>query len=420
MKTLKIDHMSHRGEGVAVDKGEKIFIPFALTGETVSARVEGHYAELIDILAPSPQRIPAICSFYGQCGGCAVQTLKSESYAAWKISLLENAAQREGLSLKILPMVNAQGLGRRRVALHARISNGIAQVGFMAARSHRLVEINHCPLLVTELNPALQAARDLSQILASREKPLDLAVTATPEGMDFDIRGAGDLASHEINALVKTAQAHRLARLTNHARLVSLIQPPWIDIQGTRTPLPPGVFLQATLAGEETIAMKIQEALKKSKSVADLFCGIGAFTLRIARYANVAAYDNNPQAIDSLRAASRQTAGLKPLKAETRDLFNRPLAPQELTPFDAVVFDPPRAGALAQAKSLALSDVRTIVAVSCNAQSFCRDAAILVAGGYSMSAITPIDQFLYSAHLELVAVFTRQSNQPQGKRRLLG
>lgn len=420
MTTLKIDHMSHRGEGVAVDRGEKIFIPFALTGETVSARVEGHYAELIDILAPSPQRIPAICSFYGQCGGCAVQTLKSESYAAWKISLLENAAQREGLSFKILPMVNAQGLGRRRVALHARISNGIAQVGFMAARSHRLVEINHCPLLVAELNPALQAARDLSQILASREKPLDLAVTATPEGMDFDIRGAGDLASHEIKALVKTAQAHRLARLTNHARLVTLIQSPWIDIQGTRTPLPPGAFLQATQAGEEMIALKIQEALKKSKSVADLFCGIGAFSLRIARYARVAAYDNNSSAIEALCAASRQTAGLKPLHAETRDLFNRPLTAQELTPFDAVVFDPPRAGALAQAKSLAHSKIRTIVAVSCNAQSFCRDAAILIAGGYSMGPVTPIDQFLYSTHLEFVAVFTRPLDQPQGKRRLLG
>mgnify|MGYP006275398151 FL=1 len=420
MKTLKIDHMSPRGEGVAIECGEKIFVPFALTGETVSVRIEGHYAELIDILAPSPQRVQAICRFYGQCGGCAVQTLTDGAYAAWKISLLENAAQREGLNLKILPMINAQGSGRRRVALHARMSNGIARVGFMASRSHRLVEINHCPLLVAELKPALKAAQDLSQILASREKPLDLAVTATPEGMDIDIRGAGDLASHETNALVKTAQAHRLARLTNHGRLVTLTQTPWIDIEGTRTPLPPGVFLQATQTGEEIIALKIKEALKKSKTVADLFCGIGAFSLRIAHYARVAAYDNNPLAIDALCAATRQTAGLKPLQAETRDLFNRPLTPQELVPFDTVVFDPPRAGALAQAKCLARSNVKTIAAVSCNAQSFCRDAAILIAGGYSMSAITPIDQFMYSSHLELVAIFTRRSDQPQDKRRLLG
>jgi len=420
MKTLKIDRIGNLGEGVAIDEGEKIFVPFALTGETVLARVEGSYAELIDILEPSPQRIPPICAFYGQCGGCAVQTLNDESYAAWKISLLENAAQRERLSFKILPMINAHGSGRRRVALHARITDGVAHIGFMAARSHRLVEIKHCPLLVAELSPALQAARDLSQILASREKPLDLAITATPEGMDIDIRGAGTLASHEIQALIKSAQAHRLARLTNHTRLVTLIQAPWIDIHGTHTPLPPGAFLQATQAGEEIIGLNILEALKKAKSVADLFCGIGAFSLRIARFARVVAYDNNPLAIEALCTACRQTPGLKPLQAETRDLFNRPLTPQELIHFDAVVFDPPRAGAHEQVKSLARSDVKTIVAVSCNAQSFCRDAAILVAGGYSMGPITPIDQFRYSTHLELVAVFTRQSDPSRGRRRLLG
>jgi 23S rRNA (uracil1939-C5)-methyltransferase len=420
MRKLHIERLGHRGEGIARDGNARVFAPYALPGETVTAEVEGDQARVVEIIEASRERIAPFCPHYAHCGGCAVQAMAPSAYAEWKRGLVVAALRNAGLSADVAPLVDAHGVGRRRVTFHARMEKGHARVGFMAARSHEIVEIGSCPLLVPELAGALPAARAIAQILAARGKPLDLAFTATLDGMDVDLRGAGPLEEHETNALIKAAEAHDLARLSNHGRLVALRRPPLVQIGPARVPVPPGCFLQATEAGEQAIAARVLEATRGAKRVADLFCGVGAFALRLAQGARVSAYDSAVEAVEAMFAAARGAAGLKPLDGAARDLFERPLSAQELAPFDAVVFDPPRAGALAQAGEIARSQVKTVVAVSCSAQSFARDAAILLKGGYSVTRIVPVDQFRHSPHVEIVAIFSRGEGQKRPKRGLLG
>lgn len=420
MKQLLIDRLGSRGEGVATYEGRRVFVPYALAGEAVGAEIDGDHARLVKLVTPSPDRIAPLCDHFGDCGGCAVQTLRSEAYIGWKRSLVETALRNAGLDFPVGPLIDAHGAGRRRVTFHARFEQGETRVGFMAARSHRLIEIEACPLLTPELAGAPGAARILAAALATRGKPLDLAITATLDGLDVDLRGAGPLTDVESAALVAAAKTLDLARLTNHGRLVALGRMPCVDVGGVRTPLPPGAFLQATQAGEAAIALRVLAGAKGAKRVADLFCGVGAFALRLAQCSAVTAYDSSAPAIDALQTAVRGARGLRPAQAESRDLFERPLTAKELAGFDCVVFDPPRAGAAAQAAELAKAGVPVVVAVSCNAQSFCRDAAILRDGGYVTDEIIPIDQFRFSPHLEMVAVFRRKNEKKSGRRRLLG
>jgi 23S rRNA (uracil1939-C5)-methyltransferase len=203
------------------------------------------------------------------------------------------------------------------------------------------------------------------------------------------------------------AEQHRLARLTRHGELVLLRKPPAIGVGPAQVTLPPGSFLQATIAGEETLAALVAEHTGRAKHIADLFCGVGPFALKLAAKARIAAFDNDAGAIAALQKAATATPGLKPLKAEARDLFRRPLMPQELRDYDAVVFDPPRQGAQAQCEKLAASKVPVVIAVSCNAATFARDARLLVDGGYRLEGVTPVDQFRHTPHVELVARFSQ-------------
>ncbi|MGJ0397033.1 MAG: class I SAM-dependent RNA methyltransferase [Methylocystis sp.] len=420
VERLRIEKLGHRGEGVALLHEKRVFVPYALPGETVTAEVEGDHGRVVDILEASPQRIAPICPHFADCGGCAVQTLRADAYAQWKRGLVERALLNAGLQLDVAPLIDAHGAGRRRVTFHARFDSGKTRVGFMAARSHRIVEIDCCPLLATELDGALGAARAIAAILAPRGKPLDIAVTATLGGLDMELRGAGPLVDEEASALIAAADAHDLARVTNHGRLIALRRAPQIKIGEATLTLPSGAFLQATQAGEDEIAALVCKATARARTVADLFCGVGAFALRLAQRAKVKAYDCDGQAIASMRAAAQAAQGLLPLEGIERDLFARPLSARELNGFDAVVFDPPRAGAIAQAGEIARSEIPIVVAVSCNAQSFARDAAILLKGGYVIREIAPLDQFRYAAHVEIVAVLERENRRKSAKRRLLG
>jgi 23S rRNA (uracil1939-C5)-methyltransferase len=238
-------------------------------------------------------------------------------------------------------------------------------------------------------------------------KPLDIQVTAASNGLDIDVRGTGPLPTAIITALSRIAEAHKLARLTRHGELVLMRVPPMVTMGSAQVTLPPGSFLQATAAGEETLAALVLQLCKGAKNIADLFCGIGPFALRLATKSKITAFDSDAGAIASLQQAIKDTKGLKPIKAEMRDLFRRPLVPQELRDFDAVVFDPPRQGAQAQVERLAASKIPVVVAVSCNVQTFARDAKILIDGGYKLDSVTPVDQFRHTPHIELVARFKR-------------
>ncbi len=288
----------------------------------------------------------------------------------------------------------------------------------MRARTHGIVDIAVCPVLAPDMAGALPVARRLATILSQAGKPLDLVATATETGLDLDLRGLGPASEHQRRALVAAAAALDLARLSNHGEVLVEARTPRLTMGRAVLGLPPGAFLQATGAGEAALAAGVLAGVAGARRIADLFCGVGTFALRLAEAAAVTAIDSERAAIAALVRAAAATPGLRQPATEVRDLFKRPLAAAELAGFDAVVFDPPRAGAAAQAGELARSAVPRIVAVSCDPGTFARDAATLVAGGYRIESVTPVDQFRYAAHVELVALFTRPAPPPR-KRRLL-
>jgi len=411
VERLVIDHVGHRGDGVSLSTGEALFVPYTLPGETVEAAlVPGHpdRRRLLVLETASPERIPPFCPHFGICGGCAIQHWQVARYQAWKRNLVVDTLAGAKLDCEVAELIDAHGAGRRRATFHARMgTHEILKVGFSAANSHEIVPIDHCPILDPGLKGALEAAWALSEALKPTGKPLDIQVTATSNGLDVDIRGSGPLPSSRVTALSRLAEQHGLARLTRHGELVLMRKPPVIAIGAAQVTLPPGSFLQATVAGEATLAKLVQERIGRAKRIADLFCGVGPFALRLASVAQIAAFDSDAGAVSALQKAASATSGLKPVKAEARDLFRRPLMPQELREIDAVVFDPPRQGAQAQAQQLAASKVAVVIAVSCNVATFARDIKLLIDGGYKLETVVPVDQFRHSPHVELVARLVR-------------
>jgi len=411
VERLVIDHVGHRGDGVALAGGEAIYVPYTLGGETVEVTdVPGHHPDrrrLLTVEKPSRERIAPFCQHFGVCGGCAIQHWDVERYRAWKHALVVEALTQAKLDCAVAPLIDAHGKGRRRITLHARMgTHEVLKVGYAAASTHDIIPIDRCPILDPALDGALEAAWALAEPLIASGKPLDIQVTASDNGLDVDVRGSGPLKPAMVASLSRVADKHRLARLTRHGELVLVRSAPTVKMGNATVALPPGSFLQATVAGEETLAALVAEHCGRAKSIADLFCGVGPFALRLATRARIAAFDSDAAAIASLQKAAH-APGLKPVKAEARDLFRRPLVAQELREFDCIVFDPPRQGAQAQAERLAASQVPVIVAVSCNAATFARDARLLVDGGYRLEAVTPVDQFRHTPHVELVARFKR-------------
>jgi 23S rRNA (uracil1939-C5)-methyltransferase len=408
---LTIDHVGQHGDGVAISGGQPVYVPYTLSGEAVEvASVPGHpdRRRLLQVDTPSPQRIAPFCPHFGVCGGCAIQHWDSEHYRSWKRDIVVATLARAGIDCEVDALVDAHGLGRRRITLHARMgTHEVLKVGFAAAGSHDIIPVDRCPILDPGLKGALDAARALAEPLIVIGKPLDIQITATDVGLDVDVRGSGPLPTALIAKLSRLAEQHRLARLTRHGELVLMRTPPTIRMGTAQVTLPPGSFLQATVAGEEALAALVSGHCKRAKHIADLFCGVGPFALRLGAKSRVSAFDSDAGAVMALQKAATSTSGLKPVKAEARDLFRRPLVPQELRDYDTVVFDPPRQGAEAQAKQLAASKIPVVIAVSCNVTTFSRDARILIDGGYKIEGVTPVDQFKHTPHVELVARFRR-------------
>jgi 23S rRNA (uracil1939-C5)-methyltransferase len=411
VERLAIDHVGHFGDGVALDGGHNVYVPYTLGGETVEVTsIPGHpdRRRLLAVEHASSERIAAFCKHFGVCGGCAIQHWDAERYRAWKRNLVIEMLSQAKLDCEVDPLIDAHGAGRRRMTLHARTAaHDVLKVGFAAANSHEIISIDACPILDPGLSGALAAAWAITEALIPSAKPLDIQVTATDNGLDVDVRGSGPLPAAVIATLSGIAEQHHLARLTRHGDLVLMRTPPTIAIGAAKVTIPPGSFLQATIAGEEALAALVIEHCMRARHIADLFCGVGPFALRLAAKSRISAFDSDAGAVAALQKAAMATPGLKPVKAEARDLFRRPLMPQELRDYEAVVFDPPRQGAQAQVRQLAASKVPVVVAVSCNGATFARDARILVDSGYQIERVTPVDQFRHTPHVELVARFIR-------------
>ena len=419
VERLSIARLGSRGDGVADTPAGALYVPYTLPGETAEFdQWPGHpdRRHLIKVDSASPDRITPICPHFGTCGGCALQHLATARYRDWKRALVTEALAKAGLDAPVDDLIDAHGDGRRRAVFHARRgTHDVLEVGFAALKAHRVVAIDRCPILAPGLDGAIETAWAIAEALAGTRKPLDIQVTATETGLDVDVRGSGPLTAARVGELAAIADRRRLARLTRHGEMVAQRTKPMLRIGRIELMLPPGAFLQATAAGEAILARLVATHCAGARTVADLFCGVGPFALRLAERARITAADNDEAAIAALQRAATGTQGLKPIEALGRDLFRRPFVAVELKRFDAVVFDPPRQGAEAQAHALAGSAVATVVAVSCNPGTFARDARILIDGGYRLVRVTPVDQFLYSAHVELVACFQRMGQERRGR-----
>jgi 23S rRNA (uracil1939-C5)-methyltransferase len=419
-QSLSVVSLGHRGEGLVRSAHGPVYIPGALPGELVLAQIRGERGKLLQILQPSLERIAPICPHFGECGGCATQHLGYELYANWKEQIVGGALAHARVDARSSALIDGHGDGRRRAIFHARFAAECAhvEVGFMQARTHRIIEIEVCPILAPGMAGALGAARALAECLRGVGKPLDINVTATLSGLDIDIRGCGAIDFPARQKLIEAADRLDIARLSNHGETVIERRAPEILMGSVSVCPPPGGFLQATFEGERILARLTLDAVQGARRVADLFCGVGAFALRLASHHDVHAVEMDGTALAALTRAASAAHGLRPITCEARDLFRRPLGRDQLKGFDAVVFDPPRAGAEAQSRELAASAAETIVAISCNAASFARDMNILTEGGYRLESVTPIDQFRFSPHVEIVGVLRRPpaAKRPKGLR----
>ncbi len=404
---LTITRLGAGGDGLAEAAGGDVFVPFALPGETVTIGRDGGRARLDSVEVASPDRIEPFCPYFGRCGGCVAQHIGPDLYGKWKRAKVASALERAGLSVTVEPLQDAHGAGRRRVVFHARLVDGATVVGFMEAKSHRLVPIESCPIAVPALSAAPRVAKVLAGLLTGGGKPLDIAVTATVAGLDVDLRGSGDPGETRRQRLIALAAELDLARLSLHGEVLIERRPPASAVGPAAIVPPAGGFLQATAAGEAALAKAVVAGVGRAKRVVDLFAGIGPFSLRLAQGAEVHAVEVERAMLAALDRAARATPGLRRVTTEARDLFRRPLLPGELDRFDALVLDPPRSGAEAQIAQVIPSSLEHVVMASCDPGTFARDAATLVAGGFAIERVLPVDQFKWSAHVEIVGVFRR-------------
>ena len=399
-----IIRLGHRGDGVT-EAG--VHVPFTLPGERVAIEPDGgERARPLEIVDPSAERIVPVCPHFGRCGGCALQHMSAPAYLEWKREQVIAALAQRGLDAEVKPTRPLPIGSRRRAVLTAKRDRDRVRLGYRARLSHDFVAAGPCPILTPAIEQALPRLADLVAPLVRDEARV--TVLDTSAGFDVSLEGAKpDRAPAAQADLSRRALAAGVARLAIGGETVIEHAPPALYMGGVAVVPPPGSFVQASEAAEIAMAGLVLEAVGRARVVADLFAGIGTFALRLARRARVTAIEGNRAAIEALDRAVRRATGLKPVTAVVRDLERRPLLPQELKDFDAVVFDPPRAGAKPQAERLAMSRVPAVVAVSCNPASFARDARILVDGGYILSWVGPVDQFLFSPHIELVAAFRR-------------
>ena len=411
-KILRVTKLGYQSDGIATEDGEGTpthqFIPYTLPGELVRVKSDGKRAEVIEILETSDDRIEPFCPHFTKCGGCAAQHLGTNTYREWKRSIVETSLRNKGHKVVVDELIDAHGGGRRRVTFHVQFVNNKVQAGFMKARSHTLININACPILTPELSKSRKVVNALAEMFKKEARPIDISITSIPQGMDCDIRGVGKFKYDIHIAIAEVAKEYDLARVSIDGTLSLELRKPIMAIGAAKVPLPNAYFLQATAVGEETIAQLVLAELTESKYVADLFCGIGPFALRLASTKAVYAADANETAIAALNYAVRFTKNLKQVEIAVRDLFHDPMYHVDLNRFDSIIINPARAGAEAQVEEISLSEVPLVIYVSCDPNSLARDASILVDGGYTFERAMPIDQFKFSPHVETVAIF-RQS-----------
>jgi 23S rRNA (uracil1939-C5)-methyltransferase len=423
--TITITDIAHKGDGVgSLGEGEtarRLFVGAALPGETVRVTVEGEgvneRGHVEEILVASPDRVEPACPVYDRCGGCALQHWDDAPYHAWKRQQIVDAFADRGITATVGETIATGPASRRRAVVAVQRRTGAPVVGFRERLAHTVVAAERCLIVTPRIRAALPRLAKLSDLLVFGAKGATFTVVDTDTGLDICV-GEAALPPEKRAQAISQALESGFARLSIGREVVVEREAPMIRFGSVGVAPPPGTFLQAVPAAETAMARlvvaAVEEALalrpKKAKGpakVADLFAGIGTFALRIAPLAQVLAVESDRPALEALSRAARHGTGLKPVTIDARDLYRRPLLGKELAGYDAVVIDPPRDGAAPQFKELARSTVPVIVAVSCNPATLARDARYLIDAGWTMGEVTPIDQFLWSHHVEAVTVFRK-------------
>ncbi|MES1199409.1 MAG: RNA methyltransferase [Pseudomonadota bacterium] len=409
--TLEIAEIGARGDAVAEGETGPIYVPFALPGEEVRARITGERGQIVEILRVSADRRTPPCRYFGRCGGCQLQHWDEAAYLAWKRERVVDALAKRNLGFGVEPAIAAWGEGRRRAAFHATRQKGQVRLGFQERGGARLQAVAACPVLVPQLETALPQLSAVADLFLPPRGEITLQCLWTEAGLDVAVKGAGrpqTLSRVQQEKAAKVAESADLARLSLDGEPLVVRRAPRVRMGVASVAPPPGAFLQPTALGEETLAHLALEALNGASRVIDLFSGIGTFALRLAAEAEVQAAESDAEMLAALKAAADGAGGvLKQVTTLRRDLLRTPLASLEMKKFDGAVIDPPRSGARLQAEQIGRSGVRKLAYVSCDPATFARDVRVLTDLGFALTRVTPVDQFRWSPHVEIVGALER-------------
>lgn len=416
---VTIKSLNHQGFGEAIlEDGQKVTVPYTLTGETVDVEViqknkHGYKANLNEVVSPSPQRSPAPCQHFTQCGGCALQHLNAESYSAFKRTQVQNALAQHNIETEVLNLIILPAQTRRRAKFMAHKNKNKVEVGFRAAQSHQLVAIRECHVIHPQMMDTLKPLTNILHRLMHNKQSAEIYASYTSETLDIliDLGKSADLklGYEDRESIASTAKQAGIARLRvkdkNFTDLMYMATQPVVTFNNTVVETSCETFLQASEDADAKLQQIILSHLKKMKieKVCDLFCGRGTLSFAFDEGIQVDGYEADKPALTALNSAAQKHK--KSVKGIYQNLYQTPLSAKQLNQYDCIVLDPPRDGAKKQIVEIAQSQVQTVVYVSCNPKSFAQDAKVLMSHGYQISAVQPIDQFLWSSHVEVVASF---------------
>lgn len=405
---ITIERLGHLGDGIAMGAAGPIYAPGFLPGEVVEGELSGDTLTGGKIVTPSVNRVKPPCAHARACGGCLMQHASDDLVAGWKEGVVKGALSGQGLTAVFRPMVTSPAQSRRRATLTGRKTKNGALLGFHARGSAEVIAVPQCQLLHPDLIAAFPGLEALVKLGGSRTTELQLTITRSLAGADVAVQGGKSLDAMMRMEMARICEIHGFARLTWDNEAIVLRAAPMQRFGRALVAPPPGAFLQATAEGESALLQAVALAIGSARKVVDLFAGSGTFSIPLAERAEVLAVEGDATMTAALEKGARNAEGLKRITVQARDLFRRPLEPDEFKGVEAVVIDPPRAGAEAQVAVLAATKLPVIAYVSCNPITFARDAKVLLAGGYHLDWVQVVDQFRWSAHIELAARFSRR------------
>ncbi|WP_299906520.1 class I SAM-dependent RNA methyltransferase [uncultured Paracoccus sp.] len=407
MSRWTIERLGRRGDGVASGPDGRVLAPLTLPGEEIEGEaLEGRIAAP-RILTPSPDRVRPVCGHYRACGGCSLMHASDGFASNWKRQVVETALAAQGITAEVEAVLTSPPRSRRRAVLSGRRTKKGALLGFHARASDVIADITNCHVIRPEIQSVLPLLRRIVIAGASRSAELSISVIHGPAGLDVAVIGGKPMTPDLLQTLAALADEGDLARLDWDGEAITR-RPPALPLGRALVVPPAGAFLQATAEGEAALRQAVLEMTTGARRIVDLYAGIGTFTLPLLEHAEVNAVEGLAAPLDSLMAGWRRASGLQQLNVATRDLARNPLLAEELAPFDAIVIDPPRAGALEQARQIAKSRVDRVAFVACDPVNFARDARILTESGFDLVRLLLIDQFRWSPHVETVAEFRRR------------